>query len=78
MNCPYCDCEMEKGRIMDSAYGSIPVAFLEWISEEECAKKGFLASIKRKTIEIKDTDDGFYHNAFYCSHCSKVFGEFPT
>ena len=78
MKCPYCSNEMERGRIMASATGSIPVSFLEWYAEEDFEKKGFFAAIKRKSISIQDTKDGYYHDSYFCGQCKKVFGEFPT
>ena len=78
MNCPYCGGEMKKGRIMASGAGTTPVAILEWYAESEFDKKGIIAALKRKSIYIKDAKGGYYHNAFRCAQCKKVFGEFPT
>ena len=78
MNCPYCGSEMEKGRILASGAGSIPVAMLEWYAEKDFEKKGLMASLKRKGIYIKDPKGGYYMDQYRCGECKKVFGEFPT
>ena len=78
MNCPYCGREMEKGRISVSATGSVPIAFLNWYAEDEFENKGLFAMFKRRSVSIKDTKSGYYHNSFHCSACQKVFGEFPA
>ena len=78
MNCIYCNSEMEKGRFAASASGSIPVAFLEWYSESEFEKQGFIAALKRKGITIRDSKDGYYKDSYYCRQCKKVFAEFPA
>lgn len=78
MKCPYCDSEMEKGRVLASATGSIPVVMLEWYAEKDFEKKGLMASLKKKGIYIKDTKDGYFRDSYHCSVCGKVFAEFPT
>ena len=78
MNCPYCNNEMEKGRIMASATGSIPIAQLDWYAEKDFEKKGVVAAIKRKRVGIKSSNGGYYRDSYYCVQCKKVFGEFPT
>ena len=78
MLCPYCNKEMEKGRILASGAGSIPIAILEWYAEKEFEKKGVIAAIKRKSVKIVDSKDGYYRESYYCDRCDKVFGEFPT
>ena len=78
MNCIYCNNEMEKGRFIASATGTMPFAFLEWYSEKEFEKNGFFAALKRKGITIEDGKGGYYSNSHYCQKCKKVFAEFPT
>ena len=78
MICPHCNNEMELGRIMASGAGNVPVAILEFYPETEFEKKGLLASLKRKAVNIKDSKDGYYHNSYHCGGCNLVFGEFPT
>ena len=79
MICPYCGNEMEKGRVMISAAGSIPVAFMEWYEEKSFeSKKSFFSSVKFKTISVAYSDDGYYEQAYHCGDCHKIFGEFPA
>ena len=78
MICPYCNAEMEPGRILASGAGSIPAAMLEWYAEKDFEKKGFVAALKRKGIYIKEPKGGYFEGAYYCAACNKVFGEFST
>lgn len=78
MICPHCNNEMEQGRIMASGVGNVPVAILEFYPETEFDKKGIIAALKRKAVNIKDAKDGYYHNSHHCPQCNKVFAEFPT
>ena len=79
MNCPYCNNEMEKGRIMASATGSIPIAKLDWFAEKDFEEKGFRAALKRKSVGIKSFNNGgYYPDSNYCEQCKKVFAEFST
>jgi hypothetical protein len=78
MNCPYCNQEMENGRIYVSAAASMPVALIVWYEEKEFAKRDVLEVVRHKPVGIADTKDGYYKDARYCRSCRKVFGEFPT
>ena len=78
MNCPYCNNEMENGQIMAYSTGDMPVAFLSWFAEKEFENKGIIASLKRKSIAIKDTKDGYYKDSYHCRQRKIAIAEFPT
>jgi len=60
------------------ATGSIPAAFMQWSAEEEFEKKGFFSSFKRKAVQIKTSNDCYYHGSYHCADCKRVVAEFPT
>ena len=75
--CSYCNSEMEKGKLLISATGSVPCPIIEWYSEEK-NEKGIFGRAKRKKVSIKDRKNGSFEGSCYCSICHKVFGEFET
>ena len=77
MRCQYCNKEMETGKMVISATGSVPIAIIEWYSSEKC-EKGFFGRTKSKRVTIRDRKNGNFDGSYYCHNCCRVFGEFET
>lgn len=74
MKCPYCETEMERGRLFIALNNPLSV---HWIAKRWYAETDFEGELKRKAAAKPTgmaTDD--YYLAFKCSKCRRIFGEF--
>ena len=81
MNCPYCQNEMEQGKVNTTASGLSCVQQV-FLTEEE-ANKGLFEMIKDAARDIRT---GIFHDygrnlpesevAYRCEQCGKVFAEY--
>lgn len=71
MNCPYCEKEMENGKISLIIPQGLAQVILSYTSEEESKKSFFARQSKDKTIL-----SGAKTEAYCCSDCKKIIQVF--
>ncbi|MCM1133372.1 MAG: PF20097 family protein [Ruminococcus flavefaciens] len=67
MNCPYCENEMEKGKISLTTVQGLVQIVLSYTSEEEAKKSFFARQSKDKMIL-----SGAKIEAYCCPNCKKI------
>ena len=58
--------------------GIVSPVTLEWYAASEFEKKGSNTTMKSDVIRILGAEDGFWHDAYSCVECGKVFAEFSA
>ena len=71
MNCPYCEKEMEKGKIFLTIPQGLAQVILSYTSEEE-EKKSFFARRSKDKIILS----GAKNEAYCCPDCKKIIPVF--